>query len=305
VLPFIPLFAGTVLRRDRGWVWLLLGGLAGTGLHLVTNQLAFGNALFVRGAQQPYLFDVASLHERLPLYLLGLLVLVPGGLACGLVYRGRRRPEVVLTVVLYFAFYVFQAFGMSASSFPKRLVVALRYFDPLLPLLAFAMAEVVPRLLGGWLARRADRSRLERLVGVAASLWITGALVAAFAVHPVLDRWSASQATIRETIDRNVPVEAVLVANGEAIRKFIDDLARPYVTLRRNQVSPEQIERIRAEYGGFFVAFLDRSDSQYWLDDAAQNAAFVARLGDPAPLVDLRVTASDRLRIWRIEAAPR
>lgn len=41
------------------------------------------------------------------------------------------------------------------------------------------------------------------------------------------------------------------------------------------------------------------------VDDAAQNAAFVARLGDPEPLVDLRVTGTDRLRIWRIEARPR
>jgi 4-amino-4-deoxy-L-arabinose transferase-like glycosyltransferase len=305
VLPFVPLFAGAALRRDRGWHWLLLGGLGGTALHLITNQLAFGDALFVRGAQTPYLFDLSTLHERLPLYLLGLLVLVPGGLAFGLAYRGRRRPEVALTLVLYFAFYLFQAFGMSASSFAKRLVIALRYFDPLLPLLAFAMAESVPRLLRGWLARRADRPRLERLAGAAVGLWIAGTLTAAFAVHPALDRWSASQAAIRDAIERNVPVDAVLIANGVAIRKFIDDLARPYVTLRRNRVSAEQLEQLAERHGTYFVALLDRSDSAYWRDDAAENAAFMARLGDPEPLVDLRATATDRLRVWRIEAPTR
>jgi hypothetical protein len=129
--------------------------------------------------------------------------------------------------------------------------------------------------------------------------------VAAFAVHPVLARWGASQAAIRETLERSVPLDAVLVTNGTAIRKFIDDLARPYATLHRNDVSPEELERIRTEHGGYFVALLDRSDSAYWREDATANAAFVARLGAPEPVVDLRPTATDRLRIWRIEAAPR
>jgi hypothetical protein len=124
-------------------------------------------------------------------------------------------------------------------------------------------------------------------------------------VHPALDRWSASQAAIRDAIERNVPVDAVLIANGVAIRKFIDDLARPYVTLRRNRVSPEQLERLAERHGTYFVALLDRSDSAYWRDDAAENAAFMARLGDPEPLVDLRATATDRLRVWRIEAPTR
>ena len=304
VLPFVPLFAGSVLRRDRGWLWLLLGGLAGTALHLISNQLAFGDALFLRGAKSIYPFDLAHLHERLPLYALGLLVLVPGGLAFGLAYRGRRRPELVLTIVLYVGFYLFQAYGMGASGFAKRLVVALRYFDPLLPVLAFTMAESVPRSLAGWLGR-GNRARLSGWAGAAVALWIAGACLAAFAVHPVLDRFGASQAAIRFAIERNVPLDAVLVANGEAIRKHIDDLARPYATLRRNQLSPEQVEQLRERHGTFFVAFLDRSDSAYWLEDAAKNAAFVAQLGDPEPVVDLRASATDRLRIWRIEAKPR
>jgi 4-amino-4-deoxy-L-arabinose transferase-like glycosyltransferase len=302
VLPFVPLFAGTVLRRDRGWLWLLVGGLAGTALHLVTNQLAFGDAFFVRGARNPYPFDLSGLPERLPLYLFGLLVLVPGGLAFGIAYRGRRRQEVVLTLLLYVGFYLFQAFDMSASSFPKRLVVALRYFDPLLPLLALTLAESVPRLLGGLVARR---PWLERIGSGVLALWIAGVGVAAFAVHPSLDRWSAGQAAIRDAVERTVPVDAVLVANGVAMRKFIDDLTRPYRTLHRDRVSPEELETIRERHDGYFVAFLDRSDSAYWREDAARNAAFVARLGNPTPLVDLRATPTDRLRIWRIGAEPR
>lgn len=302
VLPFIPFFVGSVLRRDRSWVWLLVGGLAGTGLHLGLNALAFGDPFFVRGAGTPYRLALATVHERLPLYLLGLLVLVPGGLLFGLAYRGRRRPEVVLTIGAFFLFYLLQAYGMSASSFEKRLVVALRYFDPLLPVLALAMAESVPRLLRSVLGGDAGRARLA---GRLAALWVAGVLVVSFAVHPVMGRWDADQAAIREAISRAVPADAVLITNGTAIRKFIDDLERRYVTLHRDRVTPEQLRALRERHGGFVVALLDRSDSAYWRDDAARNAAFIAGLGEPAPRVDLRATATDRLRIWRIgEPAP-
>lgn len=305
VLPFIPLFAGTVLRRDRGWGWLLLGGLAGTALHLAANQAAFGDPLYVRGTQG-YPLDLSTVHERLPLYLFGLLVLVPGGLWFGLSYRGRRRPEVVATVLLFLAFYLAQPFGMKESGFAKRLVLGLRYFDPLLPLLALAMAESLPRQLSAWLAHMRDRASFERLAAAAILLWVMGSLAAALAVHPALGRWGAGQDVIRTRIDEHVPSDAVLVTNGTAIRKFIDDLARPYVTLRRDEVSEDVAAELNRRHGGYMVAFLDRSDSDYWRKDAERNADFVSRRDLGEPLVDVRVSATDRLRIWRVgEPSPR
>ena len=299
VLPFIPLFAGTALRRDRGWGWLLLGGLMGTALHLALNQAAFGHAIFVRGVQG-YPLALATVHERLPLYLLGLLVLVPGGLWFGLSYRGRRRPEIVTTVLLVFVFYLGQAYGMTESGFAKRLVIGLRYFDPLLPVLAFAMAESAPRQLEALLARLPNRARFERVATAVVVLWLAGSLAAGLAVHPVLGRWSAGQASIRQTLATQIPRDAVLVANGSAIRKFIDDLARPYAVLWRDDVSAEALAGVRERHGGYLVAFLDRSDSDYWRRDAEKNTAFVAQLEDAVPLADVRVSATDRLRIWRV-----
>ena len=101
----------------------------------------------------------------------------------------------------------------------------------------------------------------------------------------------------------------MLVTNGTALRKFIDDLARPYAVLWRDDVSVQQLAVVRVRHGGYLVAFLDRSDSDYWRRDAAKSEAFVAQLEGAAPLVDLHVSATDRLRIWRVgeprEAAAR
>ncbi len=297
-LPFVPLFAGAVLRWDRGWVWLLLGGLVGTGLHLTANAAAFGDAFFVRGSAG-YPFDVAHLPDRLWLYLLGLLVFVPAGLAFGLAYRGRRWPELTTTIGLVFCFYLFQAYGGAESGFPKSLVIGLRYFAPLLPVLAFAMAESLPR----WLDHQIPPlgARVEAFASAAAALWVAGVFAASFAVHPALDRFAGSQAEIRAALEQHVPRDAVLIANHDALRKFIDDVGRPYLTLDRRNLDDEALRMLGERHATYFLALLDRSDSEYWRRAQADNAAFVAKLpGKPTPLVDLRPTATDRLRVWRV-----
>ena len=154
---FVPLFAGTVIRREvRCWA-LVVGGLAGLALRPLTMYWYFGEAFFERGA---YAFAPHSLEERVPLYLLGLLILVPGGLILSLLYKGRRRPEVVSTIVLVLAFFLFQRYSSVAAGPLKRVVLALRYFIPLLPIMAFAMSESVPRLWRHWVERAAPARRL-------------------------------------------------------------------------------------------------------------------------------------------------
>jgi hypothetical protein len=304
VLPFVAFFAGSVLRRDRGWIWLLLGGLGGTALHLTANIAAFGEPFFVRGARDVgvYPFDLGGLPQRLLLYGLGLLVLVPAGLVFGFAYRGRRRPEVLVTIAGFLGFYLFQAYGGAESGFPKSLVIGLRYLAPLLPLLAFAMAESAPRWLGAGLRRRGNGWNLEAWLGRAVLIWVSGVLLSSFAVHPALQRWSGSQAEIRAAIDRLVPIDAVLVTNRDALEKFIDDLARPYRTLDRRELGPDDLDELARRHPRYFVALLDRSDSEYWLRQTRDNAAFSARLPRARLIADLRPTRTDRLRIWEVPA---
>jgi 4-amino-4-deoxy-L-arabinose transferase-like glycosyltransferase len=298
VLPFVPAFAGAVLRRDRGWSWLLLGGLAGTAVALLVNYAAFGDPLYTR--RGGYLASLATIHERLPLYLFALLVLVPGGLWFAFTYRGRRRAELIATVLLFLAFYLGQAYGMAETGFAKRLVLGLRYFDPLLPILAVAMAESFPRQLGALLRSLPERRRVEQFASAAIVLWIAGTLLSAFAVHPALSRWAASQARIRASIGEHVPRDAVLVINGTALRKFVDDLTRPYETLWRDAVSDGEASELLERHGGYVVALLDRSDSEYWRRDAENNQRFVEQRELGEPVVDARVTSTDRLRIWYV-----
>jgi 4-amino-4-deoxy-L-arabinose transferase-like glycosyltransferase len=163
-LVFLPLFAGTVLRRDWRAGYLVMGGLLGIGVRLLAVHYYFGEPFFERAR---YYYSPESIMERVPLYLLGLLVFVPGGLAFALAYRGRRRAEVLVTPLLFVGVYLLQLWSTVETGLAKRLVLALRYFIPLLPLLCFAMAESLPRLwktLRGRLSapsqRRAERERV-------------------------------------------------------------------------------------------------------------------------------------------------
>jgi len=104
VLPFAPLFAGALLRRDRGWPALAAGGALGLALRGGASWWTWGDPLYVKEAG--YGFAPANVLANLDVDALGLLVFVPGGLLVAAAYRGRRRPEVLAALALYVAFYL-------------------------------------------------------------------------------------------------------------------------------------------------------------------------------------------------------
>jgi hypothetical protein len=298
-LVFLPLFAGTVLRRERRCLALIAGGIAGLAVRLASMRFYFGDAFFERSW---YVFTPDTVMERLPLYLLGLLVFVPAGLLLGLAYRGRRWPELTATIALFFCFYLFQEFSTVETGPSKRLVLALRYFIPLLPLICFAMAESLPRWWGRMTRRSAPaaRGRLERIAAGVLASYLLGVGVAAAAVHPIFARWTASQEAIQSAIIRHAG-DAVLVGNLHAFLKFLPMLEARFHPLTRNETSNEQMATLVSRHGEFMLVLLDRSDSEYWRRDSLLNQRFVDAL-DPAPelLFDERLSPTDRLRIWRV-----
>ena len=301
-LPFVPLFAGTLLRREPRCVALIAGGVAGVAIRLLSSWLAFGDPFFYKA---PYVLAADTALERLPLYLLGLLVFIPGGLLIPFAYRGRRRPEILISIWLFFLFYLVQAFDNTTTALPKRLVLTLRYLVPILPVVVFAMADGAPRLWQRYLAAApaARRPRIVRAASRVVVAWIVVLGGLAVGVHWTFDRWSAAQCQIRDAIREHVAADAVLVTNWWATRKFIDPLDRRFVPIRIEETPVEQIDALAQRHGQYFVVLLDRSDSEFWRRQATQNQASVQQL-QPVPVLELDREASpgDRLRIWRVSA---
>ncbi|MDJ0849935.1 MAG: hypothetical protein QNK04_16320 [Myxococcota bacterium] len=300
VLPFVPFFAGSALRRDRGTWALVVGGLVGISLRFLSSWFVLGEPF---AARTSYIFSPETLMERLPLYALGLLVFVPGGLVFALAYRGRRRPEVIGSVLFFVGFFLLQYFSSQETGGTKRLVLALRYFMPLTPVFAFAMAESVPRLLGPFVSgAKAERSpRLRPALAAVFALWVGGVGVGAVAVHAGMHVWSSGQAELQEALDRNVPAEAVLVTNWPGTGKFLRVLERRFAVVDRGQSSPADVRVLTERHDTVYVALLDRGDSAWWRGETEENAAFMAELLPLAELVDdLEPVPSYRLRIWRL-----
>ena len=299
-LIFVSFFAGTVLRREWKCWALVVGGVLGLGLHFAAHWWAFGDPTHARGSVH---FDLISLPERLPVYALGLLIFVPAGLILAPLYRGRRRLEVISAILVFVLFYLLQVQLAPHTSFSKRLVTGLRYMIPVLPVMAFAMAESVPRLarrlIDGW--GRNHRPQLQLLMSTVVLLWIIGIACASVTVHWAFGRWSGTQGAIREAIEECVPAESVLVTNTPQTFKFSGALDRPFTLVDRARTPLDEISKLPQRHGEFYLVLLDRSDSAFHRADVVENAAFVESLNPPpALLFDQAFTATDRLRIWRV-----
>lgn len=297
---FVPLFAGTVLRRELKAGWLVVGGVAGLAMRLATQAVFFGDAMFERSA---YRWSPETIDERLWLYLVALLVFIPGGLVFSMLYRGRRRPEIIATIVVFVTLYLLQAYSTVETSVPKRLILGLRYLLPVLPMMIFAMAESLPRLWSDAMAKRAPAGRAlpERIAAGLVWAWLAGIAVAVLAVHPAFASWGRTQDLLRETIATHVPNDAVLITNRRATQKFIPELDRHFSTVAMYKTNPEQVDALVARHGQVYLVLLDRSDSEWWRGETEVNHALLNSLTMPQELVvRVRPTATDDLRIWKL-----
>ena len=295
-IPFAPLYLGALLRRDRN-VWaLVVGGVTGLSLRLLANWLIHGHWMFLKAKLW---LATEFIPEKLALYGIAVLVLVPGGLLLSLAYRGRRWPEVCASILAFVGLYVAQEYWTYATSLIRNLIITPRYLIPIVPLMAFAMAEAVPRLWRRFAASAG--APFEAIGGGLLAAWAGAVLVAAFAVHPALHAFAAVQGRIQAVLDRHIDRDGVLVTNWAATRKFLRELDLAYLPVDRYEIRVEDANELVRRYGQITVAFLDRSDSRFWRRDRAVNADFIAALEpEPVLLADETFSAHERLRIWRV-----
>ncbi|MGH7805838.1 MAG: hypothetical protein ACREQJ_15940, partial [Candidatus Binatia bacterium] len=136
-------FAGPFLRRETG-AWTIAAGVAcGLAVSLAASSLVFGGPVYFR--DDGYGFSPSFFLANAPYYFAVLCLGIPGSLLCALDYRGRRRPEVILTVVIVFVFFSSWGFAGWESGGLKQIVLGPRYFIPLAPTLVLAVAEVCAR----------------------------------------------------------------------------------------------------------------------------------------------------------------
>lgn len=290
VLPFIPFLA----LAPRRW---LITFAAAAGLRLLAAALAFGDAFHVRA--HGYGFSLSALSSTLPLYVFSLLVLVPGGLVGVALYRGPRRRELQLSVLLGLCFLSLYSYTASESTFAKRIILAPRYLLPWLPLLALACGEVATRI-GGSAPVLPPRLRSRAAVAALAAV-----AVAAISVHPMMARWEAPQRAIVEAIYSKTPPGAVLVTDEIATMKFISPAYGPRTPITTVDLSLSRLKLVVGRNPDVYFVLVERSDSEFFRTDWARNAAFVSEVRNQCavePVYDQVHSPTDRLLIARIRS---
>jgi hypothetical protein len=307
VLVFAPLYLGALIRRESRLWALIAGGLAGSLLLPLGNWIVFGDPLYIYLRRET--FAVSNIPDNLPLYAMALLLFIPAGLICGILYRGERSPEMVATVLLFCAFFLSYSYRGEASGLLRSMILGPRYFAPLTPLLAFAAAEALPRIWAALRTRLASggAKAMERVAALGVRLYVAGVLLAAFAVHPVLDRLTDPLERFRDAIYAHSAAGSVVVLS-RVDRKLVTPMYGKRQRFYIQKLTPEILDGLLARHGAITLALHERRESVHLRAWARENEKVLNTLTTRAEfelVFDWGTENSERLRIWRLSALTR
>src|ERR1700722_8573404 len=279
---FAIFFAGALFRRERHIGALIAGGLAGVACRPLIAELVYGNPLYVKG--HVFGFSGQYAPENLLMYLTALLVLVPGGLIFTLFYRGKRWLELIATVVLYVGIFIDWNYNGAASGGLKQWMLSLRFLIPVLPIVAFAMAQTCPRWYQAVARSLNPQRRLtwDRVLRGTLAVWVTGIVVAGLLVNWRSERWSKLHEDLTQAVYANTDPAEPVMADQPATVKFLNELygQRVLVDLDLGSASDEfrraQLLRLLERNKTVQIVLFGRDDSDYWLNKSKGDQAFVA-----------------------------
>ena len=272
---FAVFFAGALLRRERPLLSLFAGTLAGVAMRPLSAAMVYGDPLFTK--VQFYGFTGHHISLNLLMYLTALLVIVPGGLIFALGYRGRRWPELVSTVAVFVGIFVIYNYNGEASGGLKRWMLSQRFLIPLLPIIAFAMAETCPRWYEAALRsiRVERRARWHSIARAAVAIWLAGIVVIGFAVNWQSDLWSTGHRDLVDALYSNTDASLPVVADIPATDKFLNELHGQRMLAELTGIRPDQIRQLTDRHHTVQMVLFNRDDSDYWLSKARQNQALL------------------------------
>ncbi|MBK9337755.1 MAG: hypothetical protein IPM98_14800 [Lewinellaceae bacterium] len=280
VLWALPFLLGAALRGRTSWGILWLGFAAGMAPRLAWGWFFFGDPLFVRDSG--IAFSIAFLPKNLMFYVPALLVLVPGGLYFLWKNRSPYRWEIAATVGLFLAVYGCYGYDAFSKSGYKAVVLQGRFLLPLLPFVALAAAETMPRV----------SRRFQIGMGVAAFALFVGVQMLGYG-------YNSRQQRITDAL-LQLPTATHYTFTPDESHKYLNALHghRQLIALPTTQNSKPKTQNCYAH-------LITRSESADWRKKTGEAETAFERYfrGRDTQLVcDLTIEDGTRLRIWRVQS---
>ena len=249
---------------------------AGAAVRVVGSVAVYGQAFHSNPGI--FGFSLGAPEHTIVVHFVALMAFVPGGLLFAALYRGSRRAELLATVALFVAVHLFYDYNAASSGGIKQLILAPRYFCPLVPLLAFAMAESVPRLWSryetGFVGRFGSRQfSADGIVAIAAVIVACEATV----VNWRHAAWSRGELAIVEALYAGTTPGTPVISNLILTKKYLNELYERQFGRRVvgdiDSVDFGRLDTLLAKNPSIDVALLDRRDSPEWRSAADSDAS--------------------------------
>lgn len=309
ILFFIPLFLGTLLRRENHKWDLIAGCILGSSFRLLTAFIVYGNPFFIKDSC--FSFSLNYVLINAPIYLFSLLVMVPAGLIIVCLYKGRRSPEIIITIFIVLFFFLTYGYSAQNSGGIKRLVNAPRFFIPLIPFIIIAYSEVIT--IKCYNIVKYNNSHINYFIINKISqfiiiLWMIIIYGNCFIVHPYLYYWSASNLKIREALLKYTKPNGIVIANTLEINKYMNIFYDYRKVIIFNEMSPEDILRVIHINKLIYIVSLNRYDCILRKEAAEASDQFIKKLNIYCLLIKvfaMQYSNDCHLKIWQVRECNR
>lgn len=296
-------FIGALLRRERGYAALVIGGMLGVATRGLASWLMFGDPFYVKTSYPG--FGLAAMTDNVAIYAGALLVMIPGGALWAALYRGERRVEVMCTLGAFLLLHLLYGYSAEASGGLKQWILAPRFFIPAMPILILAMAEAAPRIWHWALSRL--RAGAQHALTTTAFAFTLGVCIEVGFVAWYHENWSQHQWQIVAALHSQTEPRTPVLTNLDASRKFFNELYEDEFGSRAvadfESASPAQIQQALDRLGHINVALVLRGESAHWIARSEQlqsrlkelEAAFVV-----LPQGETNLPGGERVQIFKV-----
>jgi hypothetical protein len=287
IVLLLPFVVAAALRRDPGWMVLTASVAAGIGTALLTSWAVGDSLTGVRVAGWSW----SAVRDSGAIYALCTLVLVPGGLAAVVAYRGKERLALSAAVAGYVAIYLFYDYSGQDSAPIVRTATAGRYLIPLVPLLTIAVAHC--------LSQGVFTIAIRRLA--AAAFAVTAA--AAFAVHPLVQAWSRPDADIVRNIVEIAGSGALIADVGQ--QKYVAPMYGQFDRFWMIDTPVNDLPALMARYASAHIVHVDRSETTRMQSMSVEPLSYIAAAARHCRLeavLDRWYGDTRRVQMWRLSA---